>query len=1099
MKKLRLLINKVIIITILHGFFWLKAQSSLFQPVIASQIQDKELLDRNSFPREYQLFELNVSQLKQNIQFAPKRASGINSNVLVTFPNGNGELSIYRVYEASVMTPQFQEMFPDNKSYIAENIQNPAEFIRFSITVFGFHGMIFQKNGIGFIDPYTKDKSTYIAYEKSTLVSNQNFECLFEDIEDKVEGVHFSPKNPQQTLNNTGTFRTYRLALASTEEYSQFHINAAGVGSGSLVQRQNAVVAAMSVTMTRVNGIFERDFAVTMQMVPNLPIIFLLPENPDSLTNNNGGSLINEIQPIVDAGIGASSYDIGHVFSTGGGGIAQLNSPCTTSKARGVTGSPNPVGDPFDVDYVAHEMGHQYGATHTQVNNCQRSTVSAMEPGSASTIMGYAGICSPNVQNFSDAYFHAISKQQIDNFIAGGGNCSQNVANNNPTPIIQPLQNFTIPASTPFVLEANASDPNGGILTYTWEQMNNEINFPQPPQPGNAGGPMFRSFFPNASSARFFPNLNAILSGANQTTWEVLPSVDRTLNFAVTVRDNQTILGGQTNRANMVVNTVAAAGPFVVTSQNNAALQWPQGTNQTITWNVAGTTTNGVNTPFVDIFMSTNGGQTFPILLASQVPNDGSEVITVPTNISSTSRIMVRGHQNIFLDVNDFNFSVTSASSSFGIQFAQQAGEQNKSICPGGSASYSLQYFTLAGFNGTTNFTTTNLPSGVNVAFSANNLNTSQTITLNVTTTTSVVPGIYPITINAMSGPTTRTFNFYLNIASSNFGQVTLISPANAATLNPVNIPFSWTADPSATSYDFQIATDVAFQNIITNQTVTGTSITIPNTNVASTLFWRVRPKNISCEGSFSASRTFSTTFCGTFTSANLPVVIPTTVATVNSTLTIPVADNVVIQSITTNVQFTHTWINDVIVRLISPQGTSVRLLNRPCTSSSNFQNASATFADGSPTLVCTTSNPAVGGTIAPVDALSAFNGQNSQGVWTLQIQDTQNQDGGTLTNWSITICSNNVPLATPDISKLNFSVYPNPNNGSFQVHLPQPQNEQIQLRVLDMLGRVLFEKSSNHQGYLIENIRLSNTPKGVYLVQVQDGVNTETKKIIIE
>lgn len=1090
--------KKFTLTTILLSFFWLKAQSSLFQPVIASQIQDKELLDRNSFPREYQLFELNVTQLKQNIQFAPKRASGINSNVLVTFPNGNGELSIYRVYEASVMTPQFQEIFPDNKSYIAENIQNPAEFIRFSITVFGFHGMIFQKNGIGFIDPYTKDKSTYIAYEKSTLVSNQNFECLFEDIEDKVEGVHFSPKNSQQTLNNTGTFRTYRLALASTEEYSQFHINAAGVAAGSLAQRQNAVVAAMSVTMTRVNGIFERDFAVTMQMVPNLPIIFLLPENPDSLTNNNGGSLINEIQPIVDAGIGASSYDIGHVFSTGGGGIAQLNSPCTTSKARGVTGSPNPVGDPFDVDYVAHEMGHQYGATHTQVNNCQRSTVSAMEPGSASTIMGYAGICSPNVQNFSDAYFHAISKQQIDNFIAGGGNCSQNVANNNPAPIIQPLQNFTIPASTPFVLEANATDPNGGVLTYTWEQMNNEINFPQPPQPGNAGGPMFRSFFPNASPARFFPSLNNILSGANQSTWEVLPSTNRTLNFAVTVRDNQTVLGGQTNRANMVVNTVATAGPFTVTSPNTP-VNWPEGTNQTVSWNVSGTTSNGINTPFVDIYLSTNGGQTFPILLASQVPNDGNEIVSMPSVISSSSRIMVKGNKNIFLDISNTNFNISTSTPSFGISFNNQEGQQNKNACIGGAVTYDIIYYTISGFNGITNFSISGLPTGATASFSSNNISTSQTIQLTINASQNTTPGSYQLVVNATSGTINRSFNFYYNVSSAEFLPISLNLPENQAIVNPNNIQLSWAQDFNATVYDIEVSTDNSFSNIVFSQSTSLFSITVPSLNSATNYFWRVRPRNEACEGSFSQPRTFSTIYCGNFTSTNVPVVIPTTVATVNSTLTVPTSDNVVIQKITANVQFTHTWINDVIVRLISPQGTIVRLLNNPCTSSSSFQNASVTFEDGAPTLVCTTSNPAIGGIVAPVDPLAAFNGQNSQGVWTLQIQDTFNQDGGALNNWSITICSNNVPLVTPEVTKLNFSVYPNPNNGSFQVHLPQPQNNKIQLKVFDMLGRVLFEKTSSHQGLLIENIQLSNTPKGVYLVQVQDGVNNETKKIIIE
>jgi hypothetical protein len=265
--------------------------------------------------------------------------------------------------------------------------------------------------------------------------------------------------------------------------------------------------------------------------------------------------------------------------------------------------------------------------------------------------MGYAGICAPNVQNNSDAHFHAVSMAQMDNFVAGTGNCSANVANNNAAPVVQPLSNYTIPISTPFVLKANATDANNDSLTYCWEQTDNQTAT-QPPQSTNAGGPTFRSLPPTSSTARYFPALPTVLNGSTASTWEVVPSVSRTLNFAVTVRDNRTPNGGQTARANTTITSTAAAGPFIVTAPNTA-VSWVAGSNQTVTWNVAGTTANGVNTPFVDIYMSSNGGSSFPTLLASQVPNDGSEIISVPNTVGSQNRIMVMGHGNVFFDVSN--------------------------------------------------------------------------------------------------------------------------------------------------------------------------------------------------------------------------------------------------------------------------------------------------------------------------------------------------------------------------------------------------------------------------------------------------------------
>ncbi|MEO8648076.1 MAG: reprolysin-like metallopeptidase, partial [Acidobacteriota bacterium] len=469
--------------------------------------------------------------------------------------------------------------------------------------------------------------------------------------------------------------RTYRLALAATGEYT------AAVGGGTVA----GALAAQVLIMNRVNGVYEREVAIRMVIVANNDQIVYTSASTDPYTNSDGDAMLDENKTNLNSVIGTANYDIGHVFSTGGGGIAILQGPCGSQKSGGVTGLPNPVGDAFAIDYVAHEMGHQWGAPHTfngTSGSCSgnRSSSSAFEPGSGITIMAYAGICSgQNLAAHSIDTFHAKSLQDIINYSqTGNGNtCAvTSVTGNSPPAISLPFgQSFNIPMQTPFSLNAAATDPDGDAVSYDWQQYDlgpSTTAVPNTDSDGNAR-PIFRGYGPVSQSARNFPSVAYILGNENVPpsktgnflTGELLPSIARTMNFRVVVRDNRAG-GGGVSSATASVIVSGTSGPFKITSPNTAAT-WNSGQSRTITWDVANTTAPPVSTANVRITLSLDGGQTFPVELASSTPNDGSQNVPVP-QVSNTSqaRVRIEAEDNIYFDISDANFSISSSPASSG-------------------------------------------------------------------------------------------------------------------------------------------------------------------------------------------------------------------------------------------------------------------------------------------------------------------------------------------------------------------------------------------------------------------------------------------------
>jgi Metallo-peptidase family M12B Reprolysin-like/Secretion system C-terminal sorting domain/Bacterial Ig domain len=654
----------LVILSTPHLFF---AQQTIWKNVNEpTSVQGK----RYFIPQKYRVVQLDLTQLKTTLSRAPMEftSAARNSDVVIELPMPDNTTQKFSVVESPIMEEGLAKQYPDIKTYAGTSLSNARTTIRFDVTPKGFHAMVLSPEGSYFVDPYSNGTTEfYISYAKKDHISTRDFTCHVEDSglptievpeKKKENGQTPSPldfSSSDVTGNRIGdcVLRTYRLALAATGEYTTFH---GGTVAGAL--------AAQVTSMNRINGVFIQDFAVKMLIVANNNLIIYTNSATDPYTNNNGSTMLSENQTNLNAVIGTANYDIGHVFSTGGGGVAYLNSPCSSFKAGGVTGSGSPVGDDFDIDYVAHEMGHQFGGNHSYNNSCSnnRNAGTAFEPGSGTTIMSYAGICAPNIAAHSDAYFHGGNFTEMLNFITGTGNaCSAKPSYTNAFPAItSSTASQTIPKGTPILLTGAATDADGNAsITYCWEQMDVEIST-QVPLSTATGGPNFRSYNPTTNNTRYLPRLADLAANA-ATTWEVLPTVARNLKFRLVARDNA-VGGGCNDHADITLTVDAASGPVVVNIPSAAGISWAGGSSQTVTWAVANTNVAPVSCATVDILLSTDGGLTFPTTVAAGVTNNGSASVTIPNIASTTARLMVRGTGKAFFDISNNNFTITAGS-----------------------------------------------------------------------------------------------------------------------------------------------------------------------------------------------------------------------------------------------------------------------------------------------------------------------------------------------------------------------------------------------------------------------------------------------------
>lgn len=666
--------------------------------------------------KKFSAYTLNISELYSYLKAAPAENKSIK-RLPLDIPLPNGIVEVFDIAESSVLSPELAIQHPEIKTYTGKGRQNPGYKIRFSITTEGFSAIILGVDGDAVLFEKVKNtgqENIYRSYFSRDAIVPQNFQRNFPDkgrctplsnphkgsgrISEKKSAPFLSAK-----FSNGSSLKDYKLAIAATAEFT------AAKGG------QSSAYSTIVTYVNELNAIYESELSVRLTLVSGTNVIYT-NAGTDPYTANNQSTMLNENQVNLDDVIGSSGYDVGHVFGDGGagsgGGLAVSPSVCdNTSKGKGASdiGDEQSYAHVFTLQLIAHEIGHQFGMSHTYNSNIPvcttREYATSVEPGSGATIMSYGFTCDSD--DYSDEYdgngkkigpflnFHTVSLAQALNHITSTS-CYSTVATGNTIPVISTpaTTSYTIPKSTPFALTGSATDADGEPVTYSWEGTNisnlqddedGEGN-PIPPAAltpaildDETSAPFFRSYIPVATGTRTYPLLSAILNGTNKAKGDKLPSVATTTTHTLTVRDN----AGGVATEDIIVN-VDNSGPFLISNDPNGTQTG--GSTLNISWSVNGTAAAPVNCTLVDILLSADGGITFPTTLASAVSNSGSADVTIPNNINtSQARIKIApsastasgNSPNIFFDISNQDFSISSTLPVSLLSFEAQLKDNN--------------------------------------------------------------------------------------------------------------------------------------------------------------------------------------------------------------------------------------------------------------------------------------------------------------------------------------------------------------------------------------------------------------------------------------
>jgi subtilisin-like proprotein convertase family protein len=1034
----------------------IQAQNApFFKPVSTEKISLAEGVTPRALPKKFDAFQLDDAGLRAALETAPWEftAESARNKCVISIPMGDGKTEQFSVWRIAMLDPELAEACPYIRTYAGVSLTDTRRTVRFSTTLRGFRALILQPDfSSAMVKPIFPGQanSLYYAYDRADAPDDgpQNFRTgvaangtvWFGDGEER-----FTPPAEERGEElEPVRLKVYRFCVSAVHQFTEDHGGTKPLALSAVTEYTNFVSA-----------VFERDIDVRLQLTAATQYVMFVDANSDPFMGPGNADYMAQNTAVLNQYTNFNSHDLGHVYIRGGGGVAgAIGNACGLNKAQGCSAGslagPNDYGDRF-LFVVGQEVGHQLGGGHTWSHcgpgmNSQRQGQTAYEPGSGSTIMSYVGGCGgDNIQFSGDLYYHGGSIEEIKTYTTFIGTCGTwKETTNNPPVVTLPYQdNFNIPISTAFELNGSATDADGDPLTYSWEGIDAGPETPLGQPEGNTA--IFRSWPSVDVSNRYFPRLSIILSNSADVA-EQLPTYTRDLTFRLTVRDNKPD-GGGVGQADVAFKAVEVAGPFLVLSPNTASTIWRVGELTEVKWDVANTNAVPVNCQRVNIRLSKDGGHTFPITLATNTENDGTQYVLVPDELTSLARVRVEAADNVFFDLSNANFKIQNpVQPSLTMGLSTDGGI----ICLPDNFSTDVITASVSGYSTPVSLDFLgSLPPGATANFSATNINPGEQSTLTVDLQSVAVEGNFNFTIRAISGTDTLLRPVSMFLRRNDFTGFALQSPANGLTEQALTQTLRWSKGLDADNYDVQFSDSPSFVTILasfSNTTLDSFKISFL-LEKGKAYFWRVRPVN-ECGVSAWSEPFFFSTFaedCLSFTANDLPQNIST-----NGTPTVESKINVLqggtlSDLVVSNINGYHEYFKDLEAHLISPQGTDVLLWKDRC---GNF-NGGFNFglSDASPSsFACPP--PTDGSIHKPQNPLGAIIGQNSTGTWTLRIRDKVSGSGGTLSNFRLQFCQsvniqppflvNNIvmplPSGTNRVITPDFLLAEDPNNTHAQL-----------------------------------------------------------------
>ena len=961
--------------------------------------------------------EISSSKSQKTTTYSPK--------ILLMLPNENGIEEEFVLLNSPVLSPKLQSKHLNIKTFVGSSKSRPNVKARVSYSALGLNAWIMLPDGKHhFIQPLRKTENTYFSYPRSKR-NSVSFSC-------KTSSEIQNTASEVKTVNTMGErskiasdLKTFRIAISGSGGYTKIW----GDDDPENGTNEEDAFAAVISTIHRVNEVFENDFGIHLELVSDLSLIY-----PDSDTDPYTSNISNQLQSTLDEVLGSENYDLGHLFAfsgSGNGDAGSVGNVCQEGK-KGSAFSSHPfqgsnsepfMNDYFDIDFVAHEIGHQFGAFHTYSYAYENGSNSA-EPGSGTTIMGYAGITGPDdVVRHSDPYFHYYSIQDVLSYVESN-TCFTSSMNENQAPVIEAGPNLTIPSGTAYELIAIAEDPEGAPIHYCWEQLDkgqvSHDNF----GPNRPIGPQARSLPPSLSPIRTIPRMESVLTGnltqtnprVNQA-WETVSNVERRLSWGLSVRDSYRQIFGQQGQVSFdtrVLTVNAAAGPFVINSQNENRVIWEAGAREQIAWEVANTDIAPINTQTVNILLSTDGGQTFPTALASGTLNDGIAHIIVPDTVTTNqARIKIIPNNSIYFTVNTQDIEIKE------MPFVISLDTYSHEVCNQDNVTYNYEYRTFSGFNEAVSLSIENLPPGVMARLNPTNISKNgSTGSIKLSGLNVINSQDFTLNLLAVSTSASRTIPLELMVRNDSIDPVQLLLPLDQTTQVSRTILLSWAKDINVNSYRLELSKSEDFEDIILTKNTSLTSFTLNDLDFATDFYWRVKSIN-PCEESNFTTNKFSTIIvnCNTYTADDLPQRIKDSNNLSGVTnVDLNIIDMAIIEDLNVHVSIDHSYIGDISIKLLTPDNKLIKLSQNLGDKLKDYTNTVFDQEAEDPIVFAI---PPFTGSYRPFESLSSLRGKNLNGRWRLIIEDNFEGVSGFLKEFSIAACYKGEVLSDSDLDMI--------------------------------------------------------------------------------